>query len=53
MSKSQVDIGHLVREVIKELEPGVQGRNINKHIADFPLVTRDRAMLKIGLFNLI
>jgi PAS domain S-box-containing protein len=53
MSKVQVALGHLVQEVIKELEPDVEGRNINWQIADLPKVRGDRAMLKIVLTNLI
>jgi PAS domain S-box-containing protein len=53
MSKAQVDLGNLVREVIEELEPEVEDRNINWQIADIPMVTGDQAMLKVVLVNLI
>jgi light-regulated signal transduction histidine kinase (bacteriophytochrome) len=53
MSKAQVDMGHLVRKVIEELEPEVESRKINWQIADFPLVTGDQAMLRVVLVNLI
>ncbi len=53
ISKTQVDMGSLVQEVIQEFEPETKGRNIAWQIADIPMVTGDRAMLKIVLVNLI
>ncbi|MDD5170367.1 MAG: MASE3 domain-containing protein [Syntrophales bacterium] len=53
MSKMHVDLGALVREVIRELEPETQGRDIHWRVADLPKVTGDRAMLRIVLANLI
>jgi PAS domain S-box-containing protein len=53
MSRMQVDLGALVREVIREFEPETQGRDIHWRIADPPVVTGDRAMLRIVLVNLI
>jgi light-regulated signal transduction histidine kinase (bacteriophytochrome) len=53
MSKVQVDIGSLVRGMIRELEPEARGRNINWRIADIPMVMGDRSMLKVVLVNLI
>ncbi len=53
ISNIQVDVGNLVREVIKELEPEVRNRNIHWRIADIPMVRGDQATLKIVFFNLI
>jgi PAS domain S-box-containing protein len=53
MSKTQVDLGNLVRQVIGELEPEAEGRKINWQIADIPVVMGDQAMLKVVLVNLI
>ena len=53
MSKQRVDLNGLVREVIVELEPEAKGRKIHWHVADLPLVTGDRAMLRVVLINLI
>ena len=53
MNKSQVDLGALVREVIGEFEPETQGRVIDWRIAELPVVTGDRAMLRVVLVNLI
>ncbi|MCX5829230.1 MAG: response regulator [Deltaproteobacteria bacterium] len=53
MSKMQVDLGVLVREVIRELEPETHDRAIRWCIADLPVVTGDPAMLRIVLANLI
>ena len=53
MNKSQVDLGALVREVIEEFEPEALGRVIDWRIATLPVVTGDRAMLRVALVNLI
>jgi PAS domain S-box-containing protein len=53
MSKMQVNLNSLIRDVIRELEPDTKGRNINWHIADLPVVTGDQDMLRIVLVNLI
>jgi signal transduction histidine kinase len=53
MSKSQVDLGKLVREVVVELESETKGRAINWRIAELPLVTGDCAMLRVVLVNLL
>ncbi len=53
MSKFQVDLGVLVQEVIRELEPETHDRAIHWRIEDLPVVTGDRAMLRIVLVNLI
>ncbi len=53
MSKTQVDLVALVRDVIQELAPEAQGRNIHWNVADLPAVSGDRAMLRLVLVNLI
>ena len=53
MNKSQVDLGELVREVIKEFEPEAQGRAVVWRIGELPVLAGDRAMLRVVLVNLI
>jgi len=53
MTKTDVDLGALVREVIEEFEPETQGRVVDWRIAELPVVTGDRAMLRVVLVNLI
>jgi light-regulated signal transduction histidine kinase (bacteriophytochrome) len=49
----QVDLVKLVQEVIREFEPEAKGRTINWQISNLPVVTGDRAMLRIVIVNLI
>jgi PAS domain S-box-containing protein len=53
LSKTPVDLGVLVQEIIRELAPETQDRSINWRIADLPTVNGDRAMLRLVLTNLI
>lgn len=53
MSKTEVDLGALVAEVVQEMAPETAGRDIDWHIAELPVVTGDRAMLRMVLVNLI
>jgi light-regulated signal transduction histidine kinase (bacteriophytochrome) len=53
LAKQAVDANSLIREVIQELEPEMQDRAIHWHIDDLPVVTGDRAMLRMVLVNLI
>jgi PAS domain S-box-containing protein len=53
LSKRPVDLGALVHEIVRELEPETRGRAVNWHIAELPAVTGDRAMLRLVLVNLI
>lgn len=53
MTKTQVALADLVGEVIQELAPEAAGRTINWRIADLPMVTADRALLRLVLVNLI
>jgi light-regulated signal transduction histidine kinase (bacteriophytochrome) len=52
-SFQQVALGALVSEVIQELEPEADGRNIDWRIGDLPTVFGDAAMLRMVLVNLI
>ncbi|HTZ00600.1 MAG TPA: PAS domain S-box protein, partial [Rhodocyclaceae bacterium] len=53
MSRTQVDLAALVQEVIRDFEPETHGRKIRWHIGELPVVTGDRAMLRVVLGNLI
>ena len=53
MSPKKVDLGNLVRDIIRELAPDAVGRNIDWCIGDLPGVNGDAAMLRIVLVNLI
>jgi PAS domain S-box-containing protein len=53
MSRTAVDLGDLVQDIIKEFEPETKGRAIDWRIAALPVVTGDRAMLRVVLVNLI
>ena len=53
MARTQVNLGALVLDVIREFEPETQGRVIDWRIAELPVVTGDRAMLRVVLVNLI
>ncbi len=53
MSLRQVELGNLVREVIRELEPDAAGRDVVWRIGDLPAVDGDASMLRIVLGNLI
>jgi light-regulated signal transduction histidine kinase (bacteriophytochrome) len=49
----QVDLKSLVRDIMGEFEPDTNGRNIEWHIGDLPVVNGDKAMLRIAMANLI
>jgi PAS domain S-box-containing protein len=53
MTRTQVDLGELVQDVIREFEAEMKGRAIDWRIAALPVVTGDRAMLRMVLVNLI
>ena len=53
MSKTSVDLGILIQEIIQELAPETQGRSINWRIGVLPTVSGDRAMLRLVLTNLL
>jgi PAS domain S-box-containing protein len=53
MATESVRLDDLLQEVIHELDPETQGRDIDWHIGELPVVTGDRAMLHVVLVNLI
>jgi light-regulated signal transduction histidine kinase (bacteriophytochrome) len=53
ITKTPVDLGVLVQEIIREFEPETQDRTIRWRIADLPTVSGDRAMLSLVLTNLL
>jgi PAS domain S-box-containing protein len=53
MSKMRVDLGGLLQEVIRHIEPEAKARTIHWQVADLPVVMGDRAMLRIVLINLV
>ncbi len=53
LSFGPVDLGPLVRDVIRELEPDSAGRTITWRIGDLPTVDGEAALLRIVLDNLI
>jgi PAS domain S-box-containing protein len=53
MGRTQVDLGALVREVIRDFAPETRDRVIHWNIAELPAVDADRAMLRVVLVNLI
>ena len=53
MTMQPVELVSLVREVIRELQPETEGRIMHWQIADLPVVTGDRAMLRMVLVNLL
>jgi len=53
LARQAVDLNGLVYDAIQELEPETHGRDIQWRIAKLPVVTGDRAMLRVVLVNLI
>lgn len=53
LSRGHVDLGALVREVIREAEPELRGRDVRWNLTQLPVVTGDRAMLRVVLINLV
>ncbi len=53
MAFQQVELGIMVRDVIRELEPDTDGRDIEWRIGDLPQASGDASMLRIVLSNLI
>ena len=53
MQKTAVDLGALVAEVVREMVPETDGREVDWHITELPVVTGDRSMLRVVLVNLI
>ena len=53
MIETKVDLGALVRETLREMEPATPERNIVWKIPPLPAVQADPAMLKLALANLL
>lgn len=53
MSKAQVSLDRLVEDVILELKSESEGRDVVWKIDSLPIVTGDRAMLRMVLVNLL
>jgi PAS domain S-box-containing protein len=53
LSRQAVDLNRLMREVIDEITPETAGRSISWQVGDLPMVTGDRAMLRLVMVNLI
>ena len=53
MMKSECDLNTLVKEIIADLQPELENRNIEWQIADLPRVHADAAMIKQALVNLL
>lgn len=50
---SQVDMGPLVKEAINQLQPEIEGRNIEWKIGALPEIRADRTMMLLVLVNLV
>jgi PAS domain S-box-containing protein len=53
MAKLEVDLGAMVADVIRELEPDAALRSIDWRVGRLPVVQGDRAMLRLVLVNLL
>jgi PAS domain S-box-containing protein len=53
LSAAAVNLGELVRDVIRELGPETAGRTVHWHAAELPVVVGDRSMLRQVLVNLL
>jgi light-regulated signal transduction histidine kinase (bacteriophytochrome) len=53
MTRTEVDLGALAREVIEDFGPEAEGRAVDWRVEALPVVTGDRAMLRIVMVNLI
>ncbi len=53
LSRLPVDLNGLVQEVIRDCEPETHGRDIHWRVADLPVITGDRALLRMVLVNLL
>lgn len=48
-----MNLAQVVREVIQESATEIEGRDVRWHVAPLPVVTGDRAMLRVVMSNLI
>jgi PAS domain S-box-containing protein len=53
MSKMHLDLTTLIKDIIREFEPDMAGRNIHWHFAKLPVIRGDRVLLRTVLVNLI
>lgn len=53
MSRAPVALDSLLQEVLRDLDPDLQGRTIAWQIGPLPVVSGDRAMLRVALVNLV
>jgi signal transduction histidine kinase len=53
LSRSRVDLGVVVREVLADLAPELQGRKVELEVGVLPVVTGDRLLLKQVYTNLL
>jgi predicted ATPase/signal transduction histidine kinase len=53
LSREPVDLGILTQEVVRDVETELRGRNVHWHLGHLPVVTGDRAMLRVVLANLV
>jgi predicted ATPase/signal transduction histidine kinase len=53
LSRREVDLGEVVRDVLRELEPDTRGRDVRWQVGRLPVVTGDRALLRVVFVNLI
>lgn len=53
MSRTPVDLNVVVQEIVRELEEDACERSVEWRIADLPVVSGDRAMLRVVFVNLL
>ncbi|MDE3067423.1 MAG: PAS domain S-box protein [Verrucomicrobiota bacterium] len=53
MRRAKVDVARLVEEARRELQPEIEGRDIEWHIGDLPPARGDPLMLRQALINLL
>src|SRR5690606_36240490 len=53
LAKRRVDLGDVVRGVVRDLEPDTQGRRLTWTIGELPVADADPTMLRLVLSNLI
>jgi signal transduction histidine kinase len=53
VSRQLVDLGPLVNEVIEELDPEAEGRQVEWSVASLPAIDADPSLLRIVLVNLL
>jgi light-regulated signal transduction histidine kinase (bacteriophytochrome) len=51
-SKTTINLDGLIEDVIREVEPDIQGRKVKWKIDDLPPIVGDRAMMRVVFTNL-